>query len=276
MRAIYVFCALTGIAGLQGDVGLRRTVSDAQTETYKVEVQEHREMSSEYFPEDMVFDTFRKGTVKLDKKASPDEAKSDVSLRYVVNQEDVDGPSDGLRTLPDPVEVKGTLDRRGLFAFDVDRATPRELMTARSISPAEMSIVVPFPEGNVKVGDSWDVIVPVKKDDLIPEPQKLTVKLVGEKKVGERAGWALAVSGTVTYVFRDFMSLELQGKKIDQTTVTKTVSDVQGDVVIDGATGRTIRAQTKLKQRQEIEFQSNISHSKMTGKYATTITVKAE
>jgi len=265
------------MGGMQGGDNpvLRRTLSGSKPEVYKVNVHEYRAMSSEYFDK-MEFDTTRKCTVVIDATKSPASAdKVNVDLTYRVDDEFVDGPSDGLTPEYKPIVFKGTLDNRGTLAFEKEKATLEELATQMTLSAAETSVVVPLPEKPVKIGDTWEI--PISglngKDQ---EPQKLTAKLVGEKKVGGQTAWVISTTGTVTTTSEQLLSFQVQGEEVKQTFLSKTVSDVQGDTLLDQTTGRTIRSTTKLKKRMTMTIKTPKSESKVDGDYTTTITTSAE
>lgn len=279
MKSLPFLLSLAGLVagGAQGGDNplLRRTLPGSKPEVYKVNVHEYRAMSSEYFDK-MEFDTTRKCTVVIDATKSPAATdKVNVDLTYRIDDEFVDGPSDGQVPEQKPVLFKGTLDDHGTLAFENEKASIEELSTRLTLSAAEASVVVPLPEKTVKVGDTWEIPIP-GLNGKGQEPQKLTAKFAGEKKVGDQTAWVISTTGTVTTMSEQSMSFQVQGRELKQTFVTKTVSDVQGDSLLDQKTGRTIRSTTKLKKRMTMTIQSEKSESKINGDYTTTITTLAE
>jgi len=277
MKPIHLLLAglLVGGVYLDGDVSLKRRVGDAKPEVYKVVFHENRVMNSEYF-NDMEVDTTRNCTVRIETaKSFPDADKADVNLVYKVDDEVIDGPNDGTYPEHKPLALKGVLDGQGNFAVDLDKASQEERMTRIVLSPAETNIIVPLPEKSIKVGDTWDLPIPVRVGAK-QEPQKLTAKLVGEKKVGSQTAWVIGVTGTVSVNTEQLISLDIGGKKIEQTFLTKATSDVQGDVLIDQSTGRTIRSLTKLKTRSVTTITNDKSESRIDGVHSATIATTAE
>jgi hypothetical protein len=117
-------------------------------------------------------------------------------------------------------------------------------------------VVLVLPEKAVKIGDTWDIPVP-KGALTYTEDQKLTAKLVGEKKYNDKDVWVIATTGTIkvdvdTAKFGD--DPDATGPMANMKMHFTGPAEVTGETLIEKATGKLLHAETKTKATQKIEI----------------------
>jgi len=259
----------------QDGVVLRKTLKENDTESYKVEskVAQTINLPNGMGEQEMniaTTSTYKISTGKLD----PAKGTVEVTVLTSVDKIDADGPmGDALASQkPKPTTMKGTLDAKGHLVLDMAKMTMSQLQFGGGQSSGG-GIFAEFPEKAVNVGDTWDVIIP-KSVATGSEDQKLTAKLVGEKKLGDKDVWVITTTGT--------MKMEIDSSKLPkgdedasnpmagQDMKIKGTIEVTTEALVEKSTGKTLRTESKLKSKNNVEVMGmNIDSTGVTTSIAT-------
>jgi hypothetical protein len=147
--------------------------------------------------------------------------------------------------LPAPTVQQGTIDKYGHLVLKAAASSGNSsaaiLLGATDVMQGSM--LVELPDHPVKIGDSWDIVVP--KGAMSDSDQKITVKLSGEDKVDGHDVWKVDLSGTININF-DSASLNSDAPPNPNNTLAnlhiigKGSTTVAGAGTIDKATGKTL------------------------------------
>jgi hypothetical protein len=160
----------------------------------------------------------------------------------------------------DPVVQKGTVDKFGRFLLSTP--TTKDALGA-AISGAQNStlstLLVALPDHAIKVGDSWDIIVP-KGLFTGTDDQKLTAKLTGDKVVDGHNVWVVDVTGQIKTIF-DSSKIpsgdDPSSGPLGSTQITANgTTDMTGEALIDKTTGLTISNESSGKMKVQLEAPS--------------------
>jgi len=243
----------------QDGIVLRRTLKENDTETYKIDSKASQTINLPNGMGEQEMNIATTSTYKLS-TGKLDAAKGTLAITALstIDKIDADGPmGDALASQkPKPVTTTGTLDARGHMVMDDSKTTMGQLQMGSGSQSSAGGIFVEFPEKAIKVGDTWEVVVP-KSPTTSPEDQKLTAKLVGEKKVGDKDVWIISTSGTFKL---DIDSSKLAKDKEDasnpmagQDMHIKGTIDMTGEILVEKSTGKTLRAEAKMKAKNNVE-----------------------
>ncbi|RYG25925.1 hypothetical protein EON82_05340 [bacterium] len=189
-----------------------------------------------------------------------------------------DGPAaEMMKTKPAPLTQKGKIDARGRITFE-RVAQPGGIGTLLSGSESTLAAgsFVELPEKAVKVGDTWDIVIP-KSPMVFDADQKLTAKLTGEKEVDGVPVWVVSVRGVVKTAMD---SSKIPGSKPIQSPLGPTTirvtgqDDITGEGLVEKSTGRTISMVSKAQSKKAIEIVESGITLDTTGQIESTITLK--
>lgn len=252
--------ALTALASVafaaQDGIVLRRTLKADTTDTYKVESKAKQQAN---IPGQGDVETnITSGSSFVLKTLKVDDAKgvADISLIQTVDSIDADGPAgEAMKaSIGKAVTLTGTLNTRSIATLKTDKLTGAQAMVAAQSSSSDL-VFVSYPENAVKVGDSWDVVIP--KGLAFNEDQKVTATLTGDKKVGDRDVWVISTKGTIkidldTAKFPD--DPDATGPMANMKMHIVGPSDVTAETLVDKSTGKVIKAEIKTKATSKIEI----------------------
>ncbi len=203
---------------------------------------------------------------KLD---APDSTGTEapVELTTKVEKMDVVGPmADIMGANKDQLlkasTVNGKLDIRNRFTLDPKAKIDVHALLNGTLANTVVGLFVQFSDQPVKVTDAWDMVIP-KGPLTYPEDQKLQVKLMDDTLIGGRSVYVLSLTGSlkssidVSKVLEDNPDPLLS---IFQTmgVTTKGTIDVDGEVIVDKATGQTVTMNMKFATKQSITFQDQV------------------
>lgn len=248
--------ALT-LAAVQQPTLLRRTFTADTIDTYKIEDRVDQTSTSALGQVPMTIVSSRTYALKTTTvDAAAGTARFEATT--TVDKLDVTGPASGaMGQKPKPFTQKGKIDLRGRMVFDPAASTDA-LATLMSGTQGTVAAgtFVELPERTVKVGDSWDVVVP-KAPFLYDGDQHLTATLTGERTVDGAPAWVVAIKGTVK---TDVDTSKLpSGKGVETPMGTVTVHlkgqvDLAGEGLVDKATGKTLSMTTKGVTKTTIDL----------------------
>lgn len=249
----------SAFAGLQQDgVLLRRALKADTTDTYTIESKVQQTVNSPLGDTPMNINmttTYAVKTLKVDDASQT----ADAEITTTVEKIDVDGPAAAMMgNKPAPIMQKGKLDVRGRF-------TPEKSATAASIqsllsgggASASSGFFVELPEKAVKVGDTWDIVIP-KSPLTFDQDQKLTAKLVGEKDLDGVPVWVVSVSGSLKTSV-DSSKLPKDAAQPDSpmgpiTAIVKGQIDLTSEGLVEKATGRTLEMTSRGTLKSNVEL----------------------
>lgn len=207
-------------------------------------------------------------------KVNPEKGTAELTLVYTVDKTETDGPlANAMNSADAPkrVETKGTIDVRGKTVMDapkIDKATAS--MFAAGQSTTSSLFAFELPEKAVKVGDTWEVVIP-KTPFTSDKDQKITAKLVGEKVVDGKAVYEVSAEGTIN-VDVDLSKVMKEGPMAGQKMLVKGTVQNSTTGLLDKETGAPISLKMVLKSKQTVEIPDMNVNMAMAG--TTTIELK--
>lgn len=175
--------------------------------------------------------------------------------------------------IPKEVVVKGKMDERNRVSeTKIEGVDPRMQMMMNS-NMSTMGQFIEFPEKPVKVGDSWEVVLP--KNELAGlEETKLKATLMEERA----DGYALSMTGVIPMKL-DLAELAkknpkaVEGMPMTDVLVTGTM-DLKMEGLVEKGTGRTIRLTTRLRQKTTTNVRQMGITSDSSGETVVKMTLK--
>jgi hypothetical protein len=275
--ALLALVALAGAATQEGSP-IRRALKAGTVDTYKVTETVDQLVSSP--AGDTAMKIVSEKTYVL-KTAAVDEAAgiAKIEATTTVDKMEAQGPASGmLGEKPGPATQTGKIDVRGRMTFD--RTPTSESLTSflsGTASTAMAGMFIELPERSVKVGDSWDIVVP-KSPLLFGNDQKLSAKLEGERTLEDgTAAWVVSVKGPLMLAID---SAAIPGAKPIETPVGPTTVTIQGkaDLVGEGlvekSTGRTLSMTSKGTSSSTINLVALGIEMKTKGTVDSKVTLK--
>lgn len=261
----------------QAGVVLRRTLKADATDTYAIV--DHADLMLKSPLGDMPSTITTTRTFILKTKTPDDKAGTvPIEATTTVEKVEADGAaSDLVKAKPAPAIQNGKIDVRGRMTFDKKAAgeIAGNLLSGASSTLAAGSFVE-FSEKAVKVGDAWDITIP--KDPLVyGEDQKLRATLTAEREVDGVAVWVVSIRGIVR---SDVDSSKVPGLKPFSTPIGPMTihmvgtDDINGEGLVEKATGRTISMITKTVSKKTIEMVEAGISMNATGTLDSKITLK--
>lgn len=174
--------------------------------------------------------------------------------------------------MPDEIKATGSLDAQNrLNNFKVPSGDFAMRLSGLR-QAVQLLAGVEFPAKEVKVGDTWDVVVP-KSAETGNKEAKLVAKLVGEKKVESVDAWEITLTGKVPYAFDSSSMGDAGGMTagMGEFTVTGWYEGTT-TAIVEKATGRVIRVDNKSKLNSSMEVGSQGMAFETNGD--TTITIE--
>ncbi len=189
-----------------------------------------------------------KGTADIETTASVDDVKATGMMGAAMADQK-----------PKPVTLSGSMDAQGRLKLVAPKdAASMALMMGSSGGSSGMSLFIEFPEKAVKIGDTWEVIVP-KGPMSNPVDQKLTAKLIGEKDLNGTPVWVVSIGGKLNTKIDQTMPKDAGGQPnpmAGQKMNVKGGIELSGEGLVSKASGLTLRLETKTKSKQTVTMPS--------------------
>lgn len=169
--------------------------------------------------------------------------------------------------MPKEITVPGKLDARNRVTFEkaAKGLDPMMQSMLSSLSSTNTGFFVEFPEGPVKVGDTWEIAMP-KTTDKAPDV-KLKAALVADKG----NAWEVSVGGKFP------MKMDMS-QMAEQTGGMEMVMNMTMDsaftVLVDKATGKSTSVNGKIDSTMKLEITSMNMTIPGTGKMTFTAKLK--
>jgi hypothetical protein len=242
VRALaFALLALASVAMAQDAVSLRRKFEPAAKDIYKVTMTAKTTMDIPQLGEQQMSTTGSMEYTFL--TDSVNEGKADLSISMTDIQFEMDGPMaqlmQGTPTMPSEIKFKGKMDERNRMSeFKVDgKLDPMAMMLANMNNVT--TFFTEFPEGPVKLGDSWTVVIP-KNPMIGSQDSKMVAKLEGEKD----GKWVISMEGDITLNgdLSEFMKgQDPTGMGMEMVVKVKGVIKVKATSLVDKQTGKTVQ-----------------------------------
>lgn len=258
---VFAGIALASLAVASQDDGtlIRRKLEANTQDSYQIETKMHQTVNSPMTGEQEV-SVNNVSTYLLKYGVLDDKGESaKVTGTITVDKLDADGPMAGaLGKKPEPVNITGKIDTRNRLTLDkIPGADQMAMMMGGAQSATSASMFVELPEKAVKIGDSWDVVIP-KSPFTGKEDQKLTAKLVESRQVDGKDVWVISVEGPMKIEF-DSATVPKDPKASDNPManmrlVIKGTVGMKSEGLVDKATGKTLsmKSSGKIKLNMEI------------------------
>ncbi|MFZ4507335.1 MAG: hypothetical protein ACOYON_06530 [Fimbriimonas sp.] len=249
----------------QDTVTLRRQLTDGTTEKYKIESTVKQSVEVPGMGEQNIdITTVMTYALKIGKTDAATGLASveTVSKLEKMSMEGMPGGG-GSPDLPEEAKkemvVPGKLDVRNRLKIENANIPtgPAAMLSGGSSATQTVGIFFEFPEGPIKIGDSWDVVIP-KGPLMYKEDQKLKATLVGEKDADGVKAWVIKMEGTLKMepdmeAMMKANAAQAGGGQMPNMKMTGTM-EMSTEGLVDKATGVTIRMLTKYKMSNEMEL----------------------
>lgn len=248
---------LTALAMAQDAVTLRRELKSNTKDTYKVEMTSKTSMDiPQMGPQEMTMKAWmnyalKTGEVK-ETKADLDTVITDLKFEMEGPMADMMKQQGGMPEMPKEMLFKGQIDNRNRIS-DLKFQGKMDMMTMSMVNQAStIAMFVEFPEGAIKVGDTWKVTIP-KNAFVGNDDTQMDAKLIGE----EGGKWKVQMAGTMK--LKPDMKEIMKGQDPTGTgmemdmNVTGTMK-LETQALIDKATGKTVEMTTKVDSKSVMEI----------------------
>jgi len=244
----------------QDGVLLRRELKENTTEVYKVETMTQQTMSLPTgMEQEFKISALSTYTVKTG-KIDPAKGTAAVEVINQIDKVDADGMMASMMGKQDnkPIKFSAVMDNRGRLVMDTTKALdPQAMMMAGAQAAGNSGMFVELPEKAVKIGDTWDVVIP-KSPMLGKTDQKLVAKLAREDKLNGKDVYVVAVNGTLNIEIDPSQMAPASGAGSNpmagqKMTVKGTVT-VSGEGFVEKATGKTLKMESVAKTKSKVEM----------------------
>jgi hypothetical protein len=257
MRRIALLCIGLSAFALAGQdaITLRRTLVAGTVDTYRQDMEMKMDMDLPNMgPMEMnmkmvslytvKIGTVTDGVAKIESSVKTEKFEMDSPMGQMPGTSPAEMPT---------VTIQGTLDSRNRMVTTGTSGVPAT-MVAGFADAGQGSYFLEFPEGPVKIGDSWDMTIP--KNAMMKDDQKLRVTLTGEKEVEGKPAWVVSAKGILKTSVDTAAMAKASGQPAPEGMSMKIEGEIDSDMlgVVDKATGRTIRMTTKLKAKQKMDM----------------------
>lgn len=288
IRKSAIFAGVAALAAIaaasQDGFLLRRTFTEGTTDTYVIQTVTKQvvQLPNGMGEQEMgstVDATYKVKTGKID----AEKKSAAVELTYTIDKVDSEGALGSAMggATPEtgkPVTINGTLDELGRLKMEAPKGSPPALAAIMSNASSLGGNIasIELPEKAVKVGDTWEVVIP-KSPFTGTKDQKLTAKLVGEKDVDGKPSYVISTEGTLE-IDADLSKMAedapppMKGQKI----MLKGKAELKTDGVVEKSTGKALRLTTKMKMKQTMEIPDMGMSIDTTGTVATVSTLKGD
>jgi hypothetical protein len=245
--------------GVQDAQPIQRVVTANTTETYKSSSKVQQSLDSPFGNIPINISTDETLTLKI----GAVDAMGVGAVELTTTVDTLDGGDSqvtaGLtKKKPDPMTQTGTINKLGHLSLKAPQTTDKMAEIFSGITGGlQSSLFIELPDHPVKVGDSWDIVIP-KGEFTGPEDQKITAKLTGDKTVEGKDAWTVDVSGTVNIVF-DSASLgppdpNATGMLAKFHILAKGTTVLKGTGLVEKSTGKTLSLDATSDLKTNIEL----------------------
>ncbi len=265
LSLLVAVCAVSALAITQDTHLLRRTLTESATDVYKVEIKSDNHMESPMGPMDMGVVGSMRQTFKLGKV---DQQKGTAELEMTTSEikMEMTGPMAEMAQgaagqTPKDLVVKGVLDTRNRLQATGGPGMSPQLMMMMGPGASATGAGIEFPEGPVKIGDSWDVVVP-KNPFLGDGEHKLRATLIGSKDVEGTSAWEIGLTGTIPFdVDMQELIKKLPAESVPNAemmsgmkVLLKGQVEVSSTGLVEKSSGRLIKMESNLKTKQNVSL----------------------
>lgn len=158
------------------------------------------------------------------------------------------------KEMPKETVMTGQIDSRNRATNLKGDAKAMEMTGGDLGSSSSMNVSAEFPEGPIKIGDTWETQFP--KMPFSPGG-KMKSSLTGEKSVGTVSAWVITITGTVPLAMDMTKAMDKMDSPIPKGGITvKGTVDLNTEVLVDKATGLVLSVSTKAKSKAIMSIES--------------------
>lgn len=257
------------LAATQDAVSLKLVLKEGDKDVYKVASVVDQEVDASAFgagPMNMKIEssmTLTYNTGKVDDKGI---------AAMVIDVTDADMKFDGPMGAPPGMEmpksykVLGKMNSMGQFSDVKIEGLPAMAMMMSGSSMSSMLNTVSLPDKGVKIGDTWDVVLP-KNPMMGDSDSKMKATFVATKDVDGKKVHEISVVGPVT-LNMDTSKLPADATGGMAMKMTGTI-DIKTTVQLDAATCKVRLADSTGKMNMKVELVDMSATLPMTGTYTT-------
>jgi hypothetical protein len=239
------------------EITLKRTLQPNTKDVYSVTMSTKNKMSMGAMgmgEQAMTID----GTMKITMSTGAVEGgKADVELKTTDMKYKFGGAAAGaagaMGSAPKELVVKGKLDEKNRFTDMKAPTADAQMAMMMSNNMQSFGQSIEFPDKPVKVGDSWEVVMP--KNELAGmEEAKMTATLFDDRADGH----CISLTGVIPMKM-DMAEMMKKNPDIGATTPMPNMMitgliDVKMLGLFDKASGKTLRMTTRMNQKMKIDI----------------------
>lgn len=241
---------------------LRRELKEGATDVYQVDskVDQTVQLSQLGMGDQKMVITSGMKMALSTGKVDPDKHTADLKMVSSDFKFDMEGLA-GMAGAPTPempkeVTVTGTIDHQNRIS-GMKAVGPGAGLMGASTSASSGTMFVSFPEHAVKVGDTWDVVIP-KNPAMGNAETVLKATLKGEAMDGDVPVWLISMQGTLI-LDMDMAEMmkddpQAQGALAMGNMKVSGKIDLQADAQTEKGSGRTRKMVVRMKGKQKMDM----------------------
>ncbi len=259
-----IVAASAAVIALQGQgVLLRRELKENAKDVYKVEIKGTQNFTVPGMGEQQMgmtgSMTYAVKTGKVDAQKGEAEAEMVTSDLKFELEGPMAGMAPGMDSLPKEIVVKGKLDSRNrLVPLESAGIDPQMLMMMGS-TMGGVGQGVEFPEAAVKIGDSWEVVLP-KSPFLGNKEHKLSARLVGEKSESGAPVYEIVMEGKIPLdidldeLMKSMPNSPASAATMGMKVLIKGSMDMKVVGLYEKSSGRALKIESTMGGAQTVEL----------------------
>lgn len=257
LRALsLIVVSVAAVAMAQDGVKLRRTFTANTEDVYVCEYSGTQTVEAPTGPMEFKMKGSNNMLIKYkdikDATCNIDMVTKDMKLEMEGLPDGMGAP--GADNLPKEVTASGTMDERNRVTFAKSN-TPMDPMTQSllsSLGSINYGFFVEYPEGAVKVGDTWEITVPKAKEK--DADTKLKATLTADKGTN----WEVTITGKMPMKIDSAEAAKSQGGAaqggMQMDFVMNMMMDSTYTILVDKATGKTQTFNGKVDTKMNMEL----------------------
>lgn len=270
--------AAVTVAAVAQEVTIRRVIAPNSSEVYAMEMQSKQSFE---LPgggaQEMTVTSGMTYTFNYGERAADGTMPLKLTMSNFKMQ--MDGPMAGMmpqEQMPKELVQEGKADANGRIVLSPPKnMSPAFAMMSSATSLSGVGLFADLPAKPVKLGDTWEVIVP-KNPMLSEKDQVLQGKLLGEATVDGRPVWRIGLTGTLNTTMD--LGKAMQGNPNAPTggmaMVMKGEMGMNGEGLVDKETGQTLQMTTKMTSKANLELTDMGMTIPITGETTVKVTRK--
>lgn len=276
--------ALSMAATAQDSFLLRRQLVEGAKDAYTVETVMDSTIQAPTGDMQMKTTTSMLYTINVG-KVDKDKGVADVETVVTDIQLKMEGPmadmmqGQGANQIPKEIKANGKLSDRGRMTDMKVQGASAAMMMSMGTASMSGDTFFAYPDGPVKVGDTWDVLTP-KMPLLGNKEHKLTAKYVADEAVGDTKAMKVVVAGTIPMDINVSEMMQQMGTQGgvgglgDMKMLMKGSVEISGTAWLDKASGKILSLENTMDMKTQMELPDMGMTINMPGKAKSTMKLK--